>query len=72
MSIITALLMTAIILYCIGGCLMVKRVIEEVMDYIYDMPLLLLILLLLPPCMIVAFIFWPFVLAWENIVENTK
>ncbi len=69
MSIITALLMIAIILYCIGGCLMIKRVIEEAMDYIYDMPLLIL---LLPPCMIVALIFWPFVLAWENIVENTK
>lgn len=68
MSIITALLMTTIILYCIGGCLMIKRVIEEAMDYIYDMPLLIL---LLPLCMIVAFIFWPFVLAWESI-ESTK
>lgn len=68
MSIITALLMTAIILYCIGGCLMIKRVIKEAMDYIYDMPLLIL---LLPLCMIVAFIFWPFVLAWESI-ESTK
>jgi hypothetical protein len=68
MSIITALLMTAIILYCIGGCLIVKRVVKEEIDYIYDMPLLIL---LLPPCIIVAFIFWPFVLAWESI-ESTK
>lgn len=69
MSIIVALLMTAVVLYCIGGCLIVKRVVKEEMDYIYDMPLLIL---LLPPCIIIAFIFWPFVLAWENIVENTK
>ena len=68
MSIIVALLMTAIVLYCIGGCLIVKRVVKEEMDYIYDMPLLIL---LLPPCIIVAFIFWPFVLAWESI-ENAK
>ena len=38
MSIIVAFLMTAVVLYCIGGCLMIKRVIEEAMDYIYDMP----------------------------------
>ena len=69
MSIIVAFLMTAVVLYCIGGCLIVKRVVKEEIDYIYDMPLLIL---LLPPCIIVAFIFWPFVLAWKNIVENTK
>ena len=68
MSIIVAFLMTAVVLYCIVGCLMVKRVVKEAMDYIYDMPLLVL---LLPPCMIVALIFWPFVLAWESI-ESTK
>ena len=67
-SIVMSLLMTAVILYCIGGYLMVKRVVEAAMDYIGDMPLLILLLL---PCMIVALIFWPFVLAWENI-ENTK
>lgn len=69
MHILVAVLVTAVVLYCIVGCLMVKRVIKEAMDYIYDMPLLIL---LLPPCMIIALIFWPFVLAWENIVENTK
>lgn len=69
MNIIVAVLVTAVVLYCIVGCLMVKRVIKEAMDYIYDT---LLLILLLPPCMIVALIFWPFVLAWENIVENTK
>lgn len=69
MHILVAVLVTAVVLYCIVGCLVVKRVIKETMDYIYDMPLLIL---LLPPCMIVALIFWPFVLAWENIVENTK
>ena len=68
MHILVALLMTAVVLYCIGGYLMVKRVVEAAMDYIDDMPLLIL---LLPPCMIVALIFWPFVLALENI-ENTK
>lgn len=68
MSIIVAFLMTAVVLYCIGGCLIVKRVVKEEIDYIYDMPLLIL---LLPPCIIVAFIFWPFVLAWESI-ESTK
>ena len=67
MFILGAFLMTAVVLYCIGGCLMVKKVVETAMDYIEDMPLLFF---LLPPCLIVAFVFWPFVLAWEKIENN--
>ena len=69
MHILVALLMTVVVLYCIGGYLMVKRVVEAAMDYIDDMPLLIL---LLPPCMIVALIFWPFVLAWESIEKDNE
>lgn len=70
MNIIVALLMTAIVLYCIMGCLMVKKCIREMMDSILELDAPILFLLL-PPCVIVAFVFWPFVLAWESI-ENAK
>ena len=66
MNIIVALLMTAVVLYCIMGCLMVKKCIKEMMDSILELDVPILFLLL-PPCVVVAFVFWPFILAWENI-----
>lgn len=70
MNIIVALLMTAVVLYCIMGCLMIKKCIREMMNFILELDAPILFLLL-PPCVIVAFVFWPFVLAWESI-ENAK
>ena len=70
MNIIAAFLMTAMVLYCTMGCLMVKKCIREMMDSILELDAPILFLLL-PPCVVVAFVFWPFVLAWESI-ENAK
>lgn len=70
MNIIAAFLMTAMVLYCTMGCLIVKKCIREMMDSILELDAPILFLLL-PPCVVVAFVFWPFVLAWESI-ENAK
>lgn len=70
MHILVAFLITAIVLYCTIGCLMIKKCIREMKDSILELDVPTLFLLV-PLCVIVVFIFWPFVLAWESI-ENTK
>jgi hypothetical protein len=66
MIIITALLIIAVILYCITGYLVAKKVIKELMDSELEVNVFVLFFSV-PMCIIVAFIFWPFILAWENI-----
>lgn len=70
MIIITALLVIAVILYCITGYLVAKKVIKELMDSELEVNVFVLFFSM-PMYIIVAFIFWPFILAWENI-ENAK